>query len=293
MNIQPGCRGCIEHQLNVLAVSIGRGDERRKGRVLEELKALLAKVFDVASPPELAAMYYEIFERETGIRDPFVREKRLSTELALRLLPELEALVGSDEESFYRALVLAIGGNVIDYGATPDFELVEAEQKIRQVLDMPYDRKAAEDLRRRMDEAGSILYILDNCGEAVIDRLLIERYKDKTTIGVRGRPIINDVTREDAVESGLDFVPIVDTGDGSPGVSLRRSSSEFIRALRTSDLIIAKGQGNFESLSDDFHDRPAYYLLRTKCEVVCQRLDAPMNSLQIIGRNLDAAPILR
>lgn len=288
MIIQPGCRGCIEHQLKLLSVSIGRGDEQREKRVLDELNTLLANVISTASPPELAAMYYTIFERETGISDPYSREKRLSTELALRLLPELRRMVGEGEGAFDRALLLAIGGNVIDYGAIPDFELADAEKKIRQVMDMPYDRHSAEDLHRRMDAAGSILYILDNCGEAVIDRLLIERYREKITVGVRGRPILNDVTRSDALASGLDFVPIVDTGDNSPGVSLRRSSKEFVAALENSDLIIAKGQGNFESLSDDFHDRPAYYLLRTKCDVICRRLGAPKYSIQIIGCNLYA-----
>ena len=287
MKIQPGCRGCIEHQLKLLSTSIGRDDESRRNRIFEELNALYRSVIDTVSPPELAAMYYTIFERETGIADPFRREKQLSTELALRLLPELRRLVGFGDGAFDRALLLAIGGNIIDYGATPGFELVGVEKKIRQVLEMPYDRERAADLHRRMDEAADILYILDNCGEAVIDRLMIEPYRDKITIGVRGRPILNDVTRDDAIASGLDFVPIVDTGDSAPGVSLRRSSPEFLRALGSADLVIAKGQGNFESLSDEFRERPAYYLLRTKCGVVCNRLNAPLNSLQIVGRNLD------
>ena len=104
---------------------------------------------------------------------------------------------------------------------------------------------------------------------------------------MRGRAILNDVTREDAVASGLDFVPVVDTGDNTPGVSLKTSSSEFVAALRSADLVIAKGQGNFESLAEDFRDRPAFYLLRTKCDVICAQLGAKLNSIQIIGRNLD------
>ena len=287
MKIQPGCHHCIEHQLKLLSETIGKNDASKMPLILKELMAIYAEVADSASPPELAALYYEYFERKTGIGDPFQREKRHSTELALRLLPELRRIVDeAGEGAFERALLLAIGGNIIDYGVNPDFDIGDAERQIRQVLDYEYDRAAAAELRRRMERARSIIYILDNCGEAVIDRLLIERYPDKITVAVRGRAILNDVTRADAVASGLDFVPIIDNGDGAPGVSLRRSSPEFLRQLRAADLVIAKGQGNFEAMGDEFHDRPAFYLLRTKCAVICEQLGAKLNSIQIIGRNL-------
>ena len=286
MMIQPGCHHCIEHQLKLLSTAIGK-DETTKSIVLDELLSIYRGVADSASPPELAALYYEYFERKTGIGDPFRREKAYSTELALRLLPELRRQVdAAGEGAFDRALLFAIGGNIIDYGVNPDFDIDGAERQIRQVLDYEYDRESAAELRRRMESAGDIVYILDNCGEAVIDRLLIERFPGKVTVAVRGRPILNDVTREDAVASGLDFVPIIDNGDGAPGVSLRRSSPEFVRRLRAADMVVAKGQGNFEAMGDDFHDRPAFYLLRTKCDVICDRLGAKMNSIQIIGRNL-------
>ena len=286
MKIQPGCHRCIEHQLKLLSTAIG-SDDAAKENALCELLAIYRGVADSASPPELAALYYEFFERKTGISDPFRREKEYSTELALRLLPDLRKLADeAGEGAFDRALLLAIGGNIIDYGVNPDFDIAGAERQIRQVLDYDYDRESAAELHRRMDGAKDIIYILDNCGEAVIDRLLIERYADKVTIAVRGKPILNDVTRRDAVASGLDFVPIIDNGDGAPGVSLRRSSPEFLRRLSSADLVVAKGQGNFEAMGDEFRDCPAFYLLRTKCDVICRQLGAELNSIQIIGRNL-------
>ena len=286
MKIQSGCHGCIEHQLQQLSKAIGRDEDHRK-QMLSELTDIYYRVRDTASPPELAALYYGFLEEKTGISDPFRKEKEMSTRLAMRILPDLRRLVGEGEGAFDRALLLAIGGNIIDYGATPDFDIDDTERQIRQVLSYDYDRAAVKDLHRRMDDAASILYILDNCGEAVVDRLVIEPYADKMTVAVRGKPILNDVTRIDAVASGLDFVPIVDTGDGAPGVSLKRSSADFLDRLRSADLVIAKGQGNFEAMADEFFDRPAYYLLRTKCQVICSQLRAELNSIQIIGRNLD------
>ena len=285
MKVQPGCHNCIKHQLDMLSDTIGR-DPRHRERILAELTELTRQMVDQATPPEMASKYYRIFERETGIADPFQREKAMSTRLALQMLPALRQAVGTGEGAFDRAVLLAIGGNIIDYGATPDFSLEGVEKKILQVLGFKYDHTAMDELRRRMDKAEKIVYILDNCGEAVIDRLLIERFQRKITAAVRGRAILNDVTREDAIASGLDFVPVIDTGDNTPGVSLKTASPQFVAALRSADLVIAKGQGNFESLADDFRDRPAFYLLRTKCEVICRQLGAELNSIQILGRNL-------
>ena len=285
MKVQPGCYNCIKHQLDLLSVAIGK-DPKHRERILAELTELTRELVHKSTPPEMASRYYRIFERETGIADPFRREKEMSTELALQMLPELRKAVGTGADSFARAVLLAIGGNIIDYGATPDFSLNGVEKKILQVLDYEYDHAAMAELHRRMDEAGKVVYILDNCGEAVIDRLLIELYPEKITVAVRGRAILNDVTREDALASGLDFVPITDTGDNTPGVSLKTSSPEFVATLNSADLVIAKGQGNFESLADEFIERPAFYLLRTKCEVICTQLGTKLNSIQIIGRNL-------
>ena len=286
MKVQPGCYNCIRHQLDLLAEAIGK-DPCHRERILSELAELTRQLMHRSTPPELASRYYRIFERETGIADPFRREKAMSTRLALQMLPELRKTVGNGEGAFERAVLLAIGGNIIDYGATPDFNLDGVEKAILQVLDFEYDHEAMDELHRRMDEAKKIVYILDNCGEAVIDRLLIELFPRKITVAVRGRAILNDVTRDDALASGLDSVPIIDTGDNTPGVSLKTSSTEFIEFLRSADLIIAKGQGNFESFADDFTDRPAFYLLRTKCAVICEQLGAELNSIQILGRNLD------
>ena len=109
---------------------------------------------------------------------------------------------------------------------------------------------------------------------------------DNITIG-RAKDCTWQIPIEDALASGLDFVPIVDTGDNTPGVSLPHCSPEFLETLRSSDLVIAKGQGNFESMGEEFHDRPAFYLLRTKCAVICEQLGTSLNSIRILGRNLD------
>ena len=128
--------------------------------------------------------------------------------------------------------------------------------------------------------------MLDNCGEAVLDRLVLENIPCKVVVGVRGKPIINDVTRTEAAESGITGWEIVDTGVGAPGVLLDKAPKEFLDAIEKSSLVITKGQGNFESLESELTSKPLYFLLRVKCKVIAKFLGAEMGSIQILGRNL-------
>ncbi len=285
MRVQIDCYPCILGQLSELAKKAESGDEARHRLVRQMLRQVL-EADESVTPPDFAALFHGEVARRTGIEDPYREAKDRSTELALELLPELRRLVEEHPDPFEAAVRLAIGGNIIDYGAIPDFNLNHAERRIREVFDLPLDLEAAAELRRRIDRADSILYILDNCGEAVLDRLLLERCAGKVTAAVRGKPILNDVTRREAALSGIDFVPLVDTGDNVPGVSLKTSSPEFLRLFHNADLVIAKGQGNYESL--EHCDRPIFFLLRIKCGVLASRLGRPEGSLQIQGRNLDA-----
>jgi uncharacterized protein with ATP-grasp and redox domains len=236
----------------------------------------------------MAAYYFGLLARQSGIEDGFEEVKMRSTQLGVALYDELDKLCrNSGENEFINRVKLAISGNIIDYGANPDFDLNTAEKAICEVIEMDLDRTAVAELKQAMDAASNILYMMDNCGEAVIDHLLIDEYKDKITIGVRGGAILNDVTPVEAMQSGFGDMPLIHTGDMAPGASLRTSSPEFLQALRKFDLIIAKGQGNYETLCE--LDRPIFHLLRIKCPVIGKRTGAPLGSLYIEGRNINAA----
>lgn len=285
MRVQIDCYPCILSQLSELAKK-AIGDEDAQHALVKRMMKQVLDADAETTPPEFASQFHAVVAEVSGVEDPYRTVKDHSTELGLALLPELRLLVENHPDPFEAAVRLAIGGNIIDYGVNPNFKLHEAEERIREVLDLPFDREACAEFRRRLDAAESIFYMLDNCGEAVIDRLLIERYADKITLGVRGYPILNDVTRREAKLSGISGVRrIVDTGDRAPGVSLRNSSAELLDAMRSADLVVSKGQGNFESL-DEGYDRPVFFLLRAKCPVVAKRLDCQLGSIRIIGRNL-------
>ena len=253
----------------------------------EEFLKIFQKLHGIASPPELAAEYFELYAKMSGVEDGFEEIKRRSTELGRALYGELEQLcLDSGDDAFVNRVKLAVSGNMIDYGVNPDFDLDCAEKHIREVLELPCDTAALEDLKQRIEKAESILYILDNCGEAVLDRLLLETMKGKVTIGVRGLPILNDITRKELAASALDDFPVIDTGSNAPGAPLRLISPEFRHKMESVDLVIAKGQGNFESLEGFFSAKPVYFLFRAKCPVIQKYLNVDFGSLQIQGRNL-------
>lgn len=249
MLVQFDCYKCIFNQIVEMARSSSADDAERR-RMLRQFIGKVVEHAGDSTPPEMAAHFYSIYAGETGIEDPYAQIKAKSTELARQLYGEFETLVRNAGDPLATALRIVIGGNVIDFGANPDFQLSEAAEAIRRTVMMPLDEVMLETLRGKIGQAGNVFYILDNCGEAVLDRLLLEYLggPKKVTLGVRGKPILNDITPAELAASGLADYPVIDTGDRAPGVSLRYSAPEFLRKLYTSDLVIAKGQGNFESL---------------------------------------------
>jgi uncharacterized protein with ATP-grasp and redox domains len=280
------CIPCIVSHIVHVAKMVTMDDDLRR----EIIKKTLAEVVDAdfsITPPEQARLFHKIIRKVTGVDDPYREVKDCSTKFALELLPFFRDVIATKSDRFDAIVRLVIGGNIIDYGADKDFQLDSAKQKILDVFDMPLDIDAVRQLEHAMNSAKTILYIADNCGEAVFDRLLIEPYREKIILGVRGEPILNDITMREVAESGLEGLPvrIIDTGDMTPGVSINHSSREFMDEMFNADLVVAKGQGNFETLSD--YDRPIFFLLRSKCKVISALLGGgELGSLHVIPKNI-------
>ena len=282
MRIQFDCCECIFSQLIRMSKDLGAPPERR-WEFFSDAVEIFQQKCRCATPPELAALYFARYAAYSGQEDLYLKEKDNSTAIALKLYEELSP----EASDFCAKIKLATSGNMIDYGVLPDFDLKSVGRFVREAMEMKIDENAAADLEARVISAKNILYILDNCGEAVFDRVLLETMKDKVTIAVRGGAILNDVTRREVVPSNLGEFPLIDTGCAAPGVPLPLVSEDFKAAMENADLIIAKGQGNFESLEEDFHARPIYFLFRAKCPVIQKYTNSQPESIQIIGRNLN------
>ena len=192
-------------------------------------------------------------------------------------------------DPFETAARLAIAGNIIDFGVNSTVDESEVERTIACSLTDPLDTAALAELKEAVGQAKSILYLGDNAGEIVFDRLLVEQMPlEKITFAVRGGPILNDALMADAEAAGLtDLVEVIDNGTDAPGTILEACSQAFRRRFDKADLIIAKGQGNYETLSDC----PAniFFLLRPKCAVLARHLNCELGRLILMRSDAGAA----
>lgn len=231
--------------------------------------------FDI-SPPENAVGFYNLIYELSGCADPFVSLKQLSTDFAMRLRPYLTKQINASTDPLLTAVKFSMAGNVIDYGAHHDFD---PEETIHTCLSIEPKINDYNALQKELVAAEKILFLADNCGEIVFDGLLIEQlgiHNKEVTIAVKEKPIINDAVYSDAEASALpQHCRIITNGTGCPGTPLSQCDSDFKNHFHEADLIISKGQGNFETLSDN--DTPIFFLLTVKCDVVARHITEKAN----------------
>lgn len=235
--------------------------------VLREILRCLAGLDLDQSPPVVGQMIHRKLRELTGNPDPYRNAKEHHNRLALEMLPELREKVKNSPDPLKTSACLAITGNVVDLGAKHGLTENEVISSITRTLSEPFHIDI-ERLRKAIDRASSILYLADNAGEIVFDRLLIEELPaERVTVAVRGGPVINDATVDDARAAGLNkIVRVIHNGSDAPGTILDDCGLEFQRRFNEADLIIAKGQGNYETLSDE--KKNIFFLFRIKCGVV-------------------------
>ena len=241
---------------------------------------LLRAVLSVASqrrfdqpPPAMGRLIHRRLRELSGQGDPYRLAKQQANRFALQLFPELRRRVVQSADPFVSAAKLAIAGNVIDLGVKSNLTDDEIRTAIASAIESRLEGDGVEDLREAVAAAKDILYLADNAGEIVFDRLLIEQMPaEKVTLVVKGSPIINDATREDAEAAGLtSLIEVIDNGDDAPGTILNQCSPVFRQRFEATDLVIAKGQGNYETLNECCHER-LFFLLKVKCAVIARDL---------------------
>lgn len=272
------CLPCFLSQA-LRAARMATEDEKRIKDILDEVGMMLRDIPLESSPPEIGRLIYHKICEMTGNPDPYKRIKSESTKEALSLYPSLKSEVEKSEDRLFAAIKIAIAGNVIDTAANWDFD-------IRHDADEVFNKDFAicdySEFKKRLNEAREVLYIGDNAGECVFDRILIEEMKKPTTYVVRGAPIINDATYEDALQAGINRVAtIISSGTDGPGTVLGICSEEFKRVYEHADFIISKGQGNYEALSSE--KQPIFFLLKAKCQIIARDLEIKEGDIVLKG----------
>jgi len=253
-------------------------------RAMNEVVRLLYKEFKpTAVPADLGTKRDRIIKRISGNNDPYKRNKRISNEKALKLLPYARKLVEegyAQQDRFKRACLVAIVGNIMEFDI-PGHKFTSST--LRESF-----RDAAKDLiiddtakiYELATKAQTVLYLADNAGEIVFDTLLVEQLKNMgltVIVAVKGGPVINDATMEDAEVSGMNKIAdkIITTGTDAVGLAVREVSKEFLDVYKSVDLIIAKGMGYAETLTEYKLTKPHALLFRTKCNPVANYFAAP------------------
>ncbi len=243
-------------------------NEEIQGTVLKRVAGLMQEISFEDKPPQIAHRVHRIVREITKNPDPYQELKKQDNEFALKLYPELKSIINSSDDPLYTAVKLAVAGNIIDYGVDHVFDI---EETIGEVLRKDFAIDCFNAFKKDLNSARTITYLADNAGELVMDRLLIEQLKDKeVTLVVKGGPIINDATLDDVKQIGLENkVHIQYLGNGDKGTGPERSDPEFLQKLRSADIVISKGQGNYEGLSNQEH---IYFLLMAKCPLIARHI---------------------
>ncbi len=250
------------------AAKLAGADKKTQKKVLDDIARMLPDFSLDVTPPEIAETVYGVVEKHTGGKDAYKKIKEKSNSMAMELYPRLKKVVEGASDVLLSAVRLAVAGNVIDYGVPHSFDI---EEEIEECLERDFAVFDFEEFKDAVEDAENILYLLDNAGEIVFDRILIEEMDKSVVCATRGKPIINDVTMDDARDVGLDKVAkVISSGSEVPGTVIRKCSREFLKYYNDADLIISKGQGNFETLADE--NKPIFFIFKAKCSVIAEHV---------------------
>jgi uncharacterized protein with ATP-grasp and redox domains len=274
------CLSCFERQASD-ACALCNMTPHKTDAVIDAVRAKTASFSRSRSPVEMAVDIHELVNAASGNDDPYAAIKQASNRACADAMPVLAEYATSSTHAFETAVKLAIAGNLIDFGAYRPVTLSEGHilRTVQETLEQPLSGDSIDDLAALVENAQNILFVGDNAGECFLDTFLLDQMPcERVTYAVRGRPVLNDATIADAEAAGVhERCRVIDTGDGTPGVILDRCSRAFLAAFDEADLVIAKGQGNYESLSE-VPDKTRAFLTKVKCPVIARDIGHPVGS---------------
>ncbi len=271
------CVPCFIRQAEE-AVTLSTPDPLMREKILRKILHTLADADWTDSPPAIARDLHRIIRKETGDPDPYREVKKRMNSLALDAGASCRERIENAPVPREAAVRAAVAGNLLDSGAKIRIRPEDLPNLLATLWEKPLAGDPQE-LFREAEKATRILYLADNAGEIVFDRLLLNFLPmEKVTLAVRGRPILNDALREDADVAGFTgLIPVIDNGSDAPGTVLADCSQEFLEAFQLADLIISKGQGNYETLSAV--RAPIFFLFTVKCPIVADQIGEPTGTM--------------
>jgi uncharacterized protein with ATP-grasp and redox domains len=270
------CFPCFLRQA-IIALRFGTRDEALQETILKSILEEIRSA-DTSKPPAYTTTFIHRKIRQMLGKDPFREIKSEYNRIALGLYPSLKSAIEKSPDPLWTGARLAIAGNVIDFGI---FTSVDIEGAVKKAFNPQIAVDDFDAFKETVLQCDEILYLTDNAGEIVFDRLLIEtlnRLGKKVTAVVKGAPVLNDSTLEDAKETGLAALcEVIDNGSDAVGTMLDWTSPAFQKAFNDARLVISKGQGNFETLAGN--EKTIFFLFQSKCDVVSKELRLSKGSM--------------
>jgi len=280
MRVHPDCVPCLMKRILFQSRLVPGSDERTS--VENGLKVFAERFSYDKKSVDLATEVHRASYAVLG-KDPYHDLKVRADIIAEKFMGMAQDYVDSSDDKLRACLMVSVIGNIMDFGSTGGIDNPEQFEPIFQkLIDQGLGRDDSERIRAVLDKPGTIVYMFDNCGESQLDKIFIRylRAHGKRVVGmVRGEPILNDVTYEDAIRSGLDKEVdlLLTTGTFYVGIDWRDVPEDLMKEIENSDLIIAKGMGNYESLSDEVLPVPVVHVMRTKCAPVAESIGMPLD----------------
>ena len=276
--IHPDCIQCLLQGTGKL-INKYRIPDDIAGEIISRFRKYIDDHRSITAP-EAACLMHRYFKSATGIQDPYSEEKRASNKLLKNLEDEIRDVIHVSNSPFQTALRYALAGNIIDYGPREPFNIYRAlSEAVSNNPAIDHSRQLEDELRK----ASKVLYLGDNAGEIILDKLFIETISHPTLyFAVRGANIINDVTMDDAEIAGIPKIArVISNGYGAPSTIVNRSSPVFRKIYSEAEVIISKGQGNLEGLLHA-RDKKIFFLLMVKCNVIAERLGAQIKDVVVL-----------
>lgn len=286
MKISYECGPCFLRQAKE-AMDLSTDDENLKMEIMGDIFIFLSDNFkEDTNSNSTGSKMHKIIKERTGCYDPYYKEKIEGNELALKYLPIVKEILNQDP-SLENYVKIAIIGNILDFGAfTLDDDI---EGVIKSSLDKDLVIKDIDEFENSLKTHDKVLYLVDNTGEIVFDKLLLAKIKEyglDITIAVKSEPILNDACMKEALEAGLDeFGEIVEIGAGTVGYVDSEISDEFRKIFNDHKFIISKGMGNYEGLTEiDLSDKDIYFLLCAKCNTISRDIGVNLHDMLLFKK---------
>ena len=280
MKIKLDCLPCIFRQV-LESARMATDDEKLIREIMNKYAKIIPEIDNNTMAPIIAGKMQKIIKNKTGVSDPYQEFKNKNLQQVERFLPVVKKEINRADDSIFAALIMSAMGNSIDAGVSLN---VDIENNIEMALDNGFAYSDYDKFKKELLNAEKLLIIADNVGEALFDRILLKELNDydiEITYAVREIPVLNDISKKEAFMLGLnEYANIIKSGSTAPGMVMEEASDVFINAYENADIIISKGQGNLEGLSEV--DKEIYFLLKAKCDLVANLLDVNVGDFVFI-----------